>query len=112
MHRVCPSASEDIVERPWSMIHQSDGHATHARRHFTALATPATLASHAERCVALPLPHVTRSHHERDDRCAGADRWRATPLINSPAGVNLSNKDAADDREVSEWEHREYFDLG
>jgi glutamine synthetase len=24
---------------------------------------------------------------------------------------NLSNKDAADDREVSEWEHREYFDL-
>ena len=24
---------------------------------------------------------------------------------------NLANKDAADDREVSEWEHREYFDL-
>lgn len=24
---------------------------------------------------------------------------------------NLGNKDAADDREVSEWEHREYFDL-
>ena len=23
----------------------------------------------------------------------------------------LANKDAADDREVSEWEHREYFDL-
>ncbi len=24
---------------------------------------------------------------------------------------NLANKDAGDDREVSEWEHREYFDL-
>jgi glutamine synthetase len=24
---------------------------------------------------------------------------------------SLANKDAADDREVSEWEHREYFDL-
>ena len=24
---------------------------------------------------------------------------------------NLGNKDAADSREVSEWEHREYFDL-
>jgi len=23
----------------------------------------------------------------------------------------LGNKDAGDDREVSEWEHREYFDL-
>jgi glutamine synthetase len=38
---------------------------------------------------------------------AEVERYQA----GSKAAGDLANKDAADDREVSEWEHREYFDL-
>jgi glutamine synthetase len=38
---------------------------------------------------------------------AEVERFRA----GRQAAGDLANKDAADDREVSEWEHREYFDL-
>ena len=38
---------------------------------------------------------------------AEVERYQA----GSKAAGDLGNKDAADDREVSEWEHREYFDL-
>jgi glutamine synthetase len=38
---------------------------------------------------------------------AEVERYQA----GSKAAGDLGNTDAGDDREVSEWEHREYFDL-
>jgi hypothetical protein len=46
---------------------------------------------------------------------AEVERYKAGSKAAGEAGNKAAgeagNKDSADDREVSEWEHREYFDL-
>ncbi len=87
----------------------------------------------------LPLPPLSRSPYEENAQQGKADRLprslaealgylKASKLLRGAMGTafvdyychikqaeverfNLGSKDAADDREVSEWEHREYFDL-